>query len=336
MRIGWLCLAVVLPAAAQTAPAYKGFEQSVLVPYAQKVDFQHLDKTLHVRAQINGGPVGEFTVDTGSVGIVVAADDVPNIDPKAKPGTLTYSSSGVELHGVWTTATVTFPDAKGGVATAVVPVLAVSSATCTGSGVNSEHCHPSDHPTTHMMGIGFGRGRDEGHPEKNPFLSLQAMQTGTMRRGYVIGRDGITLGLTDAAASGFVWQKLVERPVSADAKSGLKDWETAVGSFKVKDLQAAAGTVLMDTGLTNMMLAVPDGPGKGDVPDGTLMTVELLGGKVKYSFKVGDATAAETPRRVSWVRATHGVFVNTGLRALAEFDYLFDADGGWLALRPVR
>ena len=63
----------------------------------------------------------------------------------------------------------------------------------------------------------------------------------------------------------------------------------------MKDLQAAAGTVLMDTGLTNMMLAVPDGPGKGDVPDGTLVTVELLGGKAQYSFKVGDATEVELP-----------------------------------------
>ena len=30
--------------------------------------FSRLEKTLHVRAAINGGPVGEFTVDTGSVG----------------------------------------------------------------------------------------------------------------------------------------------------------------------------------------------------------------------------------------------------------------------------
>ena len=85
-----------------------------------------------------------------------------------------------------------------------------------------------------------------------------------------------------------------------------------------------------------MMLAVPDGPASGEVPPGTVVTVDLLGGQLHYSFAVGDESNAETPRRVSWVKPTHGVYCNTGLRALAGFDYLFDSDGGWLALKPRK
>ena len=230
------------------APDYSHYAQSYSLPYTEPVDFQHLTGTLKVKAQINGGAVQSFTVDTGSVGIVVGADDVPNIDPKAPAGMIRYSSSGVELHGVWTLASVTFPDAhvSGGMATAMVPVLAVSSETCAGTGVNAAICHPNDHPHPHMMGVGFGRG-EEGHPEKNPFINLREMQDGTMRRGYVITPAGIQLGLTAAnAGAGFVWQKLTERGVSADTASlnhGLKDWTTAPGAFRLQDKQSAQGTV---------------------------------------------------------------------------------------------
>jgi hypothetical protein len=304
------------------------------------VDFQHLDKTLKVRAAVNGGPVGEFTVDTGSVGMILSAEDVPHIDPAAKPGQITYSSSGVQLLGVWTTATVTFPDARSahGVATAVVPVLAVTSETCTGSGVNSGHCHAQDHPHPHMLGIGFGRGQ-ESHPEKNAFLNLTEMQNGSMTRGYILTHAGIVLGLSaKSVGDGFVWQKLKEKPVSpetAQLAPALKDWETAPGSFAVKDVPSGPGVVLIDTGLTNLMLASTDGPRKGDVPDATPITIQLLDGKLPYRFTVGDQADPLTPSRVSWVAPTHGVYVNTGLHALAQFDYLFDADQGWLALRPL-
>jgi len=316
-------------------PDYSAFTASYLLPFAGRADFAHLDETLKVRAQINGGPIGRFTVDTGSIGIVIGADDVPNLDPNAKPGMIRYSSSGLELHGVWTTANVTFPDAQGGpgVASSAVPVLAVSSEVCTGVGVNADRCTASDHPHPHMMGVGFGRSED-AHPERNPFLNLREMTAGTMRRGYLITPRGITLGLTNAdVGPGFTWQKLSPRPLPADLASTLKDYETAPGSFQAGNAQSGPGMVLIDTGLTNMMLADPNSTASGDVPGGTLVTIGLLSGQAPYSFTVGDKANPLTPRRVSWVKASHGVFVNTGLHVLSKFDYLFDEDGGWVGLR---
>ena len=40
-----------------------------------------------------------------------------------------------------------------------------------------------------------------------------------------------------------------------------------------------------------------------------------------------------TPTRVDYASASHGTFVNTGLRTLGRYDLLFDADGGYLGLR---
>lgn len=41
----------------------------------------------------------------------------------------------------------------------------------------------------------------------------------------------------------------------------------------------------------------------------------------------------QTPTRVDYASASHGTFVNTGLRTLGRYDLLFDADGGYLGLR---
>lgn len=325
---------------ANPEPSFSGGKGSYTVPFARPVDFRRLGG-LSIRASLNGGKPTSFLVDTGSVGIIVSADEVPNIDPNAPTGSIKYSSSGLELDGVWTKTTVTFPDSKdanGHVVAAVVPVLAVTSEKMTGTGVNAITRPSLGKPHPHMFGIGFGRGA-EAHPERNPFLNLIEMQAGTMHRGYTITRHGYTLGLTPkSAGSGYVYQKLKERAVPAEiAKtlSGLKDWGTAPGSLTVGTTTAPMGTVLVDTGLTNMMLAIP-GEAAGEVAPGTEITINLLSDRLHYSFKVGDMGNPATPRRVTKIRPTRGTFVNTGLRALYAFDYLFDADGGYLGLRSVK
>jgi len=340
-RIAFGIFALTIACSAQTpqtpAPDYSAFTRSYTLPYTHPVDFSSLEGLLHVNASINGGPVSSFDVDTGSIGIVVAADDVPDIDPHGRPDHILYSSSGVEEDGVRTMATVRFPDAIGddGKPHPVevrVEVLAVTKTICHDMGPNSGHCHPNDHPHTHMMGIGFGRGADPVAVPYNAFLSLSEMLAGTMRAGYIIQPDGIHLGLTAKnAGSGFVFQKLQPRP--GIPAGGPRDWLTAPGGFSVNGARTSNATVLMDTGLTNMMIAAP-GQQPGEVPDGTPMTIYLPGG-LTYSFKVADA-GSMTPRRVTWVEPKHGAYINTGLHALAQTDYLYDADGGYLGLRPRK
>jgi hypothetical protein len=335
-----LTLSAFAQGKAADVPTFPHGTEVVTVPYSHPVDFGHLN-SLHVRMSLNGSAPQSFDVDTGSVGIVVGAVSIPNFDGKGEPGELTYSSSGVHEKGVWTTVEITFPDVKmpdGRPVVAHVPVLAVTSMDCTGKGVNAAHCSVSaSAPDPHMLGIGFGRAQATSFDaqRKNTFVQLDDMVKGKMRRGYMITPAGIQLGLNaESLGNGWAWQKLAERDVKMpEDYTGPKDWTTAPGTFSVAGKVMPMGAVLIDTGLTNMMIEAPGAPQEGDVTAGTPVTIYLLGGQFRYSFQVDDVTNPTTPRKTSWRDAKHGTFVNTGLHALTLFDYCFDSDGGYLGLR---
>jgi hypothetical protein len=206
-----LCLLAGCSSGGDTAPTsntqntqntgmHGSYTQSCTVPWVGSPNFSNLTSTLKVEASVNGGTVSSYTVDTGSVGMVMPASEVPNIPAGSPSGSLTYNSSGRNLTGVWATLPVSFPRAVNATAAnvaaqATVPVLAVTGSSCTGSGVNSGHCN--EHAPLHMMGVGFGRDvTAQTSPAYNPLLNLTEMTAGTMRRGYIVGRDGLTLGLT--------------------------------------------------------------------------------------------------------------------------------------------
>ncbi len=348
MRVLSIFIAAAVPVTAAFAvenapPDYSRYAQSYRVPFGntKPVDFEHL-QTLLVHVSINGGPPLRMQVDTGSTGVIAGADDVPDIAPDAPAGWINYVSSGVELKGVWTPATITFLDAKdehGNPPAALVPVLAVHERTVREGAVNSGTFKVIKNPKIYMFGVGSGRGK-EPHQEKNPFVNLKEMQAGTMRRGYIIGRDGFTLGLTTAAVGeGCDFEKLKERtgtgaePLPASAP---KDWDSPRGWVTVGGARQRESGMLLDTGLTNMMIEFPELAGISDVEEGTDVNVHLLGGRLSYGFKVGDFANPLTPRRVSWMKYSTGPLINTGLRALALYDYLYDADGGYFGLRPVH
>lgn len=324
---------------AQGKPVFPAGTPVVQVPFGnERLSFQKLG-TLYMNLSMNGGEAHNFVIDTGSVGIMVGADEIPNFDGKGEPGEITYSSSGVHLMGVWTTVDVRFEDAKmpdGSPVVAHMPVLAVTKRECLGTGVNAAKCSPGPgHP--HMLGIGFGRGKAEDYTlmQKNAFVMLNAMQKGMMRRGYIISPKGVQLGLNAASVdASWKWQKLEARSAKVpDSYNGPQDWETAAGTIEVDHKVLTMGTVLIDTGLTNMMLSSPGAPTNGDIPDGIPITVHLLGNQLSYSFVSGDVHDPETPRRVSWRMPHEKTFVNTGLRGLAHFDYCFDDDAGFLGLK---
>lgn len=331
--------------ASRPDPDFSASAHRYRIPWQRKVNFDKL-ASLHVRASLDGGRPASFQVDTGSVGVIVSRDEVPDIDPNAPKGSITYSSSGIELRGVWTTTTITFPDStdgRGHVATAVVPVLAVDEQVNHAGAVNGRAnaaTHPTSRPHPHMFGIGFGRGA-EPHPERNPWINLAEMQAGTMRRGYTITREGITLGLTAKdVGPGYLYQPLEERKLPDDTTAthpGLKDWKTAPGRIAVAGKDELTAAVLLDTGLTNMMIGKPGLAQRADVTDEAEITVTLMNGRLRYTFKANDAEDPVTPRKVTWTTSRNDTpTLNTGLRALAIYDYLYDADGGFLGLRPTR
>ena len=333
---------VTRPTVLETPPDYSQYKEVATAPLAYRQNFGNLRST-NVRISINDGTPMNFQVDTGSTGIIVGASEVPGYDPNGLPGEITYSSSGISHYGVYNTVKVTFVDSKGPdgrPVSASVPVLVSIKGVRRPGAVNSGNVATTQEfvPKPHMMGIGFGRGGKESHAERNPFLNLDAMKAGTMRRGYTITRQGFTFGLTkESVGDGYLFQQLEPRTPSkemAEFDPKLKDWAGAPAWVTVNGKADPMGFVLMDTGLSNMMIGRPDTP-EEPLPDGTPITVHLMDGKLTYDFEVGDRKNPTTPTKVTRTNRPF-VYVNTGLKALAVFDYLYDAEGGYLGLRPTE
>lgn len=348
-------LALILAAAMSTLaragdaqPDLSGSTQSVFLPYLNAPLASAPITRPPMVGLSAGGPVMRAVLDTGSTGVVIAARAIPNLSQLKTlgPGTLTYTSSGRIMRGDWVLAPVTLSGPNGAQVTSrPIPVLAVRRIDCLKTARN---CRVTTHPThVAMVGIGFAREKDrqsDGTPDRNPLLNLPAMGTpdapGAMRRGYVVTKQGIQVGLTAEGARGFTFAKLVK-------SATVPDWAPIQACLSLNDRQPpACGTVLVDTGVDAMYLTLPppqlegqttQAPdGKPALPQGARLKVDLLGeGKgPSYAFAVGDAGDSVAPARVILVPRSGGeTFVNTSVRLLNRFDYLFDADGGYAGFR---
>lgn len=290
--------------------------------------------------RLPGSPPRRFGLDTGSTGIVVAAEyyrpgagDVPG-----GPGRLVYNSSGRILNGErWLTNVVIQRDGSMPLATARVEVLRVTHITCL---ERARDCRPEQNPRdVAFMGIGFDRERaqaTEAGPPQNPFTNLVSLASGapvsSVRAGYVLSRTSVFLGMTPELTNGFAFVKLAP---GADGQPGAQDWHSAPVTLSVDGVEAT-GTMLMDTGINYMFLSPPGGTRLEDgkrAPSGTRIALYLPDRRTPqpafYAFTVGERGNPLQPERVEVVR-DRGVFVNTGRTFLEGFDYLYDAVGGYV------
>ncbi|OYW32214.1 MAG: hypothetical protein B7Z45_09560, partial [Azorhizobium sp. 12-66-6] len=163
---------------------------------------------------------------------------------------------------------------------------------------------------------------------------------GTMRRGYVVTRRGVALGLTPDVASGFSFVKLEKSPQ-------FPDWAAPAACLSLGGrLPPACGNLLVDTGVAVMYLTLPPaqldgqavaGPaGKPVLKPGTPLKITLGRGDGAPSYTITAGTPAPmAPLEIILVpRPPDRTFVNTSVRLLNGFDYLYDADGGFVGFRP--
>jgi hypothetical protein len=325
-------------AAAQDSPAvqYRGL-QSLEIPFANGP--LAMDRLPHVWLKLSGSRPVRFGVDTGSTGIVVAAEHfIPGPNDIAEgPGRLVYNSSGRILNGErYTTDVVIQRDEQTPVATARVQVLRVSHITCL---EHARDCRPENQPRgVAFMGVGFDRNSAQGTEPgtaRNPFVSLVSLASGapvsSVRPGYIVTREGVHLGMTAERARGFAFIKLAPNPAS---RPGVPEWSAIPMEVSV-DGVTGSGTILVDTGINYMFLSPPEGTGlrRGSrAPDGSRIAVFLPDRRnpqpAFYDFTVGRRENAMHPERVEVVH-DRGVFVNTGRMFLEGFDYLYDAAGGY-------
>jgi len=327
------------PACAQDAPwqQYNGFN-ALEIPFANgPISTSYVPE---IWLKLPGSAPRRFGMDTGSTGIVAAADHYtpgPG-DVAGGPGRLVYNSSGRILNGTYyTTDVVIQRDGSTPVATARVQVLRVTGITCL---EHARDCRPEQNPRdVAFMGIGFDRESaqgTEGTTPRNPFTNLVSLASGaplsSIRPGYIVTRTTVYLGMTAELTHDFAFVKLAP---SAASRPDAPVWRTAPMTVSI-DGVSADGTILMDTGINYMFLSPPAGtplePGTR-APAGTKIAIYLPDRRdpqpAFYAFGVGERGNPLRPERVEVVR-DRGVFVNTGRTFLEGFDYLYDAVGGYV------
>jgi len=331
-----LLLLPAMPAAAEPAPTFLSYVQ----PGRGGPD-RDIRRPPKLRISF-GGPASTAVMDTGSIGILVSADKIPNIGklPSLGPGRLTYSSSGRIMLGTWVVTPVTISGGNGAsIATKPIPVLAVTEMACM---PKAPRCKPQKAPRhVAMMGIGFGREHDhqsESGPDKNPFLNLAAGDA--IRPGYIVTRTGVQVGLTGKeAADGFA---LVNLKRLADGR----DWAQTPVCISINGARpAACGALLMDTGVSTMFLTVPASQAPDSIRVGRHPTTLRQGTKLqffipdetapqaRYGFSLADEPNPMAPDKLDFIPRDRPPFVNTSVFFLNGFDYLFDAQSGQVGFR---
>jgi hypothetical protein len=309
--------------------------ESRTIPYAPD---SGVAEAFHITAALGGGKPHRFEIDTGSVGVLVPRDVLgpayQDFDP-GKDQTVSYVSSGNSYQGQWVTLSVVMGvpeswDGSGDYPTATIAVFAVD--------------HMDDDLSKKYTGGMFGVGFDIGDQADagagcNPFLNA-VYRSAPLTRGYILTRDRIVLGPTAADAAGFA-------AVSLRRNAKGDDWQQPVGHI---DMAAASHpdwprlsadlTVLMDTGVPEMLLWLTTVQRPANWPDvvppGAAVTVSLPadGGNTStltYSFITGAADQPMAPSAVNLRKGKGGL--NTGRHVLARYDYLYDADGGRIGFR---
>jgi hypothetical protein len=184
--------------------------------------------------------------------------------------------------------------------------------------------------------------------------------------GYILSTQGVQIGLTSSNTQGFAMIKLdpllapnstqwQTAPASANV---LTDWQHARGTITVNQ-RSGSGSILFDTGVTTGFLTPPIGvtPKTGVGPSGAECngsnppSCAVSGTKVQVSFSnqtipvaslsytVGANNGSQSGNPVSpfavSVELNGAPFLNTTVRFLQAFNYIYDAANGFIGLKTT-
>jgi hypothetical protein len=316
----------------------------------------------------------KMPVDTGSTGTLIGAPILPSISStEGTPAHHFFTSSKILYVGRLVELPMHFAGEAGSYATANVPVLIVDKSwrcpwydpskdgfECP-PGPDGEQAEERDTSQITYMGVGFGRnGPKDGMPYAtpgiNPFLNIDAIgghpiQNGKLESGYIISTEGIQIGLTPKNTRAFAFSDL--EPGLNHTKDA-RDWAMATMCFSIDGEGKNCGTLLVDTGISQMYIRAeqgvsiptvwipnPNPNGRANklkrVKPGTNITIgfpSLDRPATSYSFVVGQNSSIE-PYYVFPQLPEHPPYVNTGRNLLFGYSIAFDAVGGRFGFRPV-
>lgn len=278
-----------------------------------------------------------YTVDTGSLGVIVPVGDLPTgksanwIGP-GPPGTKAYTSNGqMSFTGNYYLAPVDLQKSGGGaVETSRIMVLVLSAG-----------------QSLHYLGIGFNRENFTYEdlfqtPADNAFLHLTDSSNGTdISPGYQIGAASLSLGIASTTGYDLI-------PLTTAGAHVPGEYADAAGCFSFPGAPgnpAFCGNMLFDIGIEDMYLGLDDFQRPTGYDTSSSVTsgeaVNIIGGSPSspamcYSFSSG-GTSLITPATANWVQPPTpcGVFFNTGRRGLAAYNYMYDATCGNVGFQPL-
>ena len=160
-----------------------------------------------------------------------------------------------------------------------------------------------------VFGVGFAiGGLADGGPARNPLLHL-FYQGARLSHGYIVGTQGIDVGLTSLNTQGFAF-------IALNRDASGEDWLQPLGSLSLAgDFSAGGFTAdlpfLMDTGLADTTLwisadqAPPNLPSDSAFAAGIAATVsappadQVAEPALQYSFVTGDTSQPMAPSQVT-------------------------------------
>jgi hypothetical protein len=356
--------------AAVTHAVYHGFTTEVTIPF----DYSELNADVpftgdvYTAVQIGSGSTATTyhpIIDTGTCGFVVSANGFPDWNSSsasAYPVGWEFLSSSKRLYsGHWIPKDIYFTNSDVRVKSSI-PILAVEAVTVCPNYNETTDTNVCPTPTNstapvvtpmptgiQVMGVGFGReadGQPQGTPDKNAFLNVQSidgipvLHDPLFRNGYIIAKDGVTIGLTEANTAGMNFSKLTLRPNAIDSQ----DWSSVQACMSVDGANCTIGPALIDTGVAQMYMTLPLGTkvNRTITPllnNGSTVDVRIgIPGDIVAAehFIVGDAAGINEGVVPSSVRLSladpirNPPHVNTGRHFLRAWKVSFDACGGFM------
>lgn len=300
-----------------------------------------------------------YTLDTGSLGVVVPVTELPKNADVIGPGPAGetfYNSSGNTFSGNYYLAPLRVQTTNGTVVTQPIMVLAIDKAFCSGSTSGSCFSQPTPPaPTLHYIGVGFDRSGTvpPGSPLQNLFLSPTAnaflhitnANNGTdVTPGYYLtpGDRGTPTGLTLGISSSANYNLFNLTPNPAVPGDFLTEFGCFGFTGTTPPVQFC-GTLLLDVGIQEMFLDLPRAQWPagiqtdGKVNEGTPMSITAgTASQMYYTFNaVLSCPSPGSPNAVAPCyaqlldsAATGEIFVNTGRRALYKYDYFYQGQCG--------
>ncbi|KAF3938806.1 hypothetical protein ABW19_dt0204005 [Dactylella cylindrospora] len=170
--------------------------------------------------------------------------------------------------------------------------------------------------------------------------------------GYIVTSTNVTIGLTSTNVQGFKFTKLSYQPSPYNAY----DWAAPNVSISINNGTYLPGTILTDTGVTQMYLSSPDVPANTTANSYTIDIAVPDSSAAVLGYRVTAFTNGTSPESSvegtapMFVGATNTkgtvsgpgsgvyerVFVNTGSRFWNGFATAFDAEGGYWGVKKVE